>query len=71
MEADEDSQAFKTHTEIPSTHTHTVWEMGREEIWSIKHSYAAHLKDSALNAHTLSRIYTYIMEREYKKVTYS
>lgn len=21
MEADEDSQAFKTHTEIPSTHT--------------------------------------------------
>lgn len=26
MEADEDSQAFKTHTEIPSTHTHTQFE---------------------------------------------
>lgn len=68
------SSLLNTHRKprhTPPQHTHTVWEMGREEVWSIKRSYEVHLKDSALNAHRLSGIYTYIIEREYKKVTYT
>lgn len=36
-----------------STHTHRVWEMGWEEVWNIKRSYAVHLKDRAVNAHAV------------------